>query len=207
MNKFKYIKGSLAYGVSRDGEVARLPYIRKHNINKTFFKTKLHILTPSVNNSKGYKRLAITQLDGTIKTLSVHRLVALTYIPNPENKSQVNHINGDKLDNRVENLEWVTNDENMAHAALNLEKKNLKRGDKCSFSKLTEKDMRSIHKAIIEGNTKLIDLAKRYNVAPTTITEFKKGRSWRHLGLFPPNKRSEEKYFNKSRYVPTTMET
>ena len=62
---------------------------------------------------KGYNRISI---GNPRKTYIVHRLVALMFIENELNKSQVNHINGIKNDNRVENLEWMTNQENTIHA-------------------------------------------------------------------------------------------
>lgn len=64
---------------------------------------------------QGYERFKITVSRGGV-SLSAHRAVAIAFIPNPENKPQVNHIDGNKLNNHVSNLEWVTNDENMAHA-------------------------------------------------------------------------------------------
>lgn len=66
-------------------------------------------------DKKGYLRLRVT-IDREKRSYKVHRLVAEAFIDNPECKSQVNHINGDKADNRADNLEWATNKENANHA-------------------------------------------------------------------------------------------
>lgn len=78
----------------------------------TCFRYKEKILS-ACKNSSGYM---VVPLGKRHKTVSVHRLVALTFIPNPFCKEQVNHINGDRSDNKVENLEWCTNRENQRHA-------------------------------------------------------------------------------------------
>lgn len=72
------------------------------------------ILQPIVDH-RGYERVCLFKTDRD-RRYRVHRLVAITFIPNLDNKPQVNHIDGNKRNNRVSNLEWVTNDENMHHS-------------------------------------------------------------------------------------------
>lgn len=72
------------------------------------------LLAPKRSNA-GYLRVTLCKGKNSHKTYSVHRLVAMTFIPNPHNKSTVNHINEVKTDNRVENLEWATNAEQNTH--------------------------------------------------------------------------------------------
>lgn len=72
-------------------------------------------LLKPVRGKDGYVRVNVAY-DGKFKLCLVHRLVAESFIPNPDKKAEVNHINGDKSDNRVGNLEWVTREENIRHA-------------------------------------------------------------------------------------------
>jgi hypothetical protein len=67
------------------------------------------------DESNGYRRVTLS-IDSVKTRHSVHRLVANAFLPTIEGKDFVNHINGDKKDNRVENLEWCNNQENMVHA-------------------------------------------------------------------------------------------
>ena len=105
---WKDIKGYEGYyQVSNLGEVRAIGHKWQR---KGVHKIKLH-----ENNGYGYL-MADLHKNNKSKSIAVHRLVAQAFIPNPENKQQVNHKNGDKTDNRVENLEWATAKENIRHA-------------------------------------------------------------------------------------------
>ena len=81
---------------------------------KIYSKRTDRFLTPSFDTKKYH--LVCVRCNGKSVTRKVHRLIASAYLPNPENKPQVNHKNGIKTDNRVENLEWNTQSENQIHA-------------------------------------------------------------------------------------------
>lgn len=72
------------------------------------------ILRPAID-ARGYERVCLFKMDRD-RRYKVHRLVAMAFVPNPDNLPQVNHIDGNKRNNNVSNLEWITNEGNMRHA-------------------------------------------------------------------------------------------
>ena len=130
------------------------------------------ILKPSPT-SLGYFRVDVYS-GGSKKTRKVHRLVAEAFIPNPLHLPHVNHIDGDKSNNRIDNLEWVTARENQVHAS----KIGLKAcGEKVFGARLRESDIPTI---ITYAKTMLPkDIAALYGVDRTTINRVVSGRSWR----------------------------
>jgi hypothetical protein len=169
---WKHIPGYQYYQISTTGQIKSLDRRLPHNKHKTYMIRKGKLLTPYVNQS-GYYIIRLCESGQIFRT--IHSLVALTFIPNPENKPQVNHINGDKKDNRVENLEWVTNGENMKHAYRIGLKCN--KGIKNPGNKLSENDILEIR----NSNEKQDVIANRFNIKQCHVSSIKNKKTWRHI--------------------------
>ena len=132
----------------------------------------------------GYHRIMLTNNKKVRKGVRVHRAVALAFIPNPENKPEVNHINGLKTDNRLTNLEWNTAKENNQHAEETGLSFHHKGGDNPT-AKLSNQDAIEIKRLLVEYNLTGKQIAQRYNVLPSAISNLKHGRTWKHLYRLP----------------------
>jgi hypothetical protein len=170
------IEYELHYKISSFGNVKSLDRISKRKYNGDKFTHGIN-LKPIVTK-KGYLRVDL-QKDSYRKSHSIHRLVAMAFIKNPENKPQVNHKDGDKTNNHKNNLEWNTNKENQIHAyktGLNKPKP----GEENFFSKLKNSDIIYIRSKECK-NKKLKELSEELKVSITTISDIKNRKIWTHL--------------------------
>lgn len=99
------------YSATESGEIYRTSYSDNQNLS---LHELLHKLTPSLDRY-GYSKVVLS-VKGKTYYRTVHRLVALTFLENKDNLPMVNHKNGNKVDNRVENLEWISPRDNVLHA-------------------------------------------------------------------------------------------
>lgn len=127
----------------------------------------------------GYYRIDLSK-NNVSKLFSVHRLVALAFIPNSDNKPEVNHKNGIKTDNFVDNLEWTTKSENRLHAfKIGLQKASIVKGERNGTSKLTQVQVDQIRSKYIPRKYTLKILAKEYNMCERQIWCILKRKFWK----------------------------
>lgn len=163
---FKSIPNYPNYEVSNLGNIKSINYHRE----------KREVVLKGLP-TKGYLHIGIYNLDGK-KRFSIHRLVAETFIPNPKNKPQINHINGIKTDNRVENLEWCTAKENTQHA-FRTGLKTMPKGEKHPNVKLTYKQVLEIRSKYIPYKYTQQMLANEYKVNRITIRDAILNITWK----------------------------
>lgn len=126
------------------------------------------ILKPRVSGQYKYFSVSLCK-NGKPKDFYIHRLVASHYIDNPENKYSVNHIDGNKMNNNVSNLEWATGTEQNNHAF----RLGLKHSE--HHSKLTREQVNEIRKT----KGKLKDIAKIYGVSDGLVSMIRRNKIWR----------------------------
>jgi len=173
----KHIQGyEKLYGITKEGKVWVYPKIWRCRNNYIIFR-KGKYLSPD-KTKKGYLRVNLTK-NNFLKWFSVHRLVAEAFIENPLNLPQVNHKNGIKNDNRVENLEWITQSENTIHSFKTGLQKGLK-GEKHPRSKFTNIKINSIRKLYKSGKYSQRELAKCFNTSQAEIW-YIINKGWSHI--------------------------
>lgn len=186
------------YEISNIGRVKSVPKTTAHRT----FEGRVRVGKPIIKRQRltkfGYLNLLLWK-DGAYTHFMVHVLVARHFIPNPENKTEVNHLAGIKEDNRHFKLEWATRSENIKHAfRIGLINQD---GENHPSNKLNNKKVLEIFKS----NLPQTKLANKYGVCVQTIANVQKGNNWSHItGKINPNKKKQND--RKSSYSTSTIE-
>ena len=129
--------------------------------------------------SSGYKAVTLSK-SNIQKTICIHKLIAIAFIPNPKNKAQVNHRNGIKTDNKINNLEWCTASENRNHAyKTGLHKGCNVQGIKHGRAILCDQDVLCIRE--YKGIIRNVILSRLFSVTEQSISNIQHGLTWKHL--------------------------
>jgi len=151
-------------------------YISNYGKVFSYKKNKLKQLKPYYDKD-GYLIVNLMQ-NNNRKAFKVHRLVAIYFINNINNLPQVNHIDGNKENNKYQNLEWCNSSQNNKHA-YDSGLKPIKYGENTTNSKLTERQVIEIKN--IKNNFTNRKIAKIYKVNEKTIGDIFRGRTWKHI--------------------------
>lgn len=164
-------------GHERDYAVSSIGRVRRESVGRG---TKPGRLLSTFIGQTGYVRVLLTNGAGRRTHYQVHRLVLAAFdCPSPTGM-EVNHKNGIKADNRIENLEWVTRSENMRHSIDHLGAQRAS-GESNGMAKLKADDVRSIRETFALGGATKADLARRFGVDLSLVWQILKRRIWCHV--------------------------
>jgi hypothetical protein len=164
------------YEIDEEGTVYRLASDRQQQGRwKPVTRRYPEMVMRQSLNAYGYPVVGLTR-NGVQRPHGVHRLLALAFIPNPENLPEVNHKDGVKTNNALDNLEWVTSKQNIDHRLQVLGLENLK-GEDCPWSKLTAAQVR----VILESPRSARSLAADLGVSHALVSAIRRGEKWKHL--------------------------
>lgn len=168
LEQWKSLKGLVVNGDNY--EVSNLGNIRHVSSNK---------LRKPAKNNKGYQLVCLYQ-NNKVKGYLLHRLVALAFIPNIDNKPEVNHLDGNKENNVVTNLEWSTRTDNLRHA-IDTGLQDVARGSNAGGAKLTEEIVREIRNLFASGTRTQKQLSEQFGVSRRSVTNIINRTNWKHV--------------------------
>ena len=177
--KYRDIKGFEGlYQISEYGDIKSLDREISH-YKGGVSKIKGRVLKTPLDKY-GYKK-AVLFNKGKRTYTTVHRLVALSFITNPNNLPEVNHKDGDKLNNYWKNLEWCTTEDNLKHAHKNnLIDYNKNSGENCYITNLTNKIVKEIREKMANG-IKNKDIEKEYSLSRSTVSRIRTNKSFKNI--------------------------
>lgn len=162
------------YQVSSTGAVRSLDRLVKNPRGNGQLQPVKGVVLKQGNNL-GYRQVRLCG-----RTMLVHRLVLAAFVANTREGIQVNHKNGNRADNRIENLEWVTPRENVLYSFRVLKRVPL-RGDKVGGAKFTDEKVRHIRRAYAAGGITQEQLAAQFGVMRRTIGKIVNRERWKHV--------------------------
>jgi hypothetical protein len=164
--RFKVIQQFPRYAITRGGQVKRILGGRGARVGRVLKAFPV----------SGYPAYDLWQ-NGKRRVVYAHRLVAATFLSNPQSLNRVNHRSGNKQNPRASNLEWVSASGNTAHAVIT----GLSPvGSRCRGAKLCTIDVRDIKQRLSQGERNC-DLAAEYNISRQSVSAIAKGRNWKRV--------------------------
>lgn len=180
MEEFRPIPDFPEYAVSNYGRVKTLSrkirYIHAVTGEEHFRLSTERFLKVHCNGLTGYKFHQLYK-NKKMHNKPIHQLVAHAFIPKIKGKDYINHIDGNKHNNVVANLEWCTNEYNHHHATIT---GLVAKGERVSSSKLTERCVNAIKYFLSKGHSHS-ELSKAFNISRSNISQISEGKTWAHL--------------------------